>query len=277
MKKQLFILYVLLLLILSHTAWAQDWTVPVNVSNTNDMILFSDFTIDNNGIIHCVWNLKYNSNYGVIFYSYSEDDGNSWFEPISISQNVSNYCTSPYIIHDSQNNLYVGYDLNNYDPPPNWGSWSCLAIKDSSGWGQPFTISEGISTRLAVDNNDRVYVFWFMGAPHNGEFYYQYLEDEIWSGVFCPYDNDELTGINEIAVDENNSLHCAGYHDSTGFLDVHPAYLRYEYESNQWGNLMDFTEKESISDIDIVLDTNWLPHICWGGDALYYSFYDGNQ
>jgi hypothetical protein len=102
------LLLILFPLIFVCTATAQEWSEPVNVSNMNDFIIKSDFTIDNAGVIHCVWNLKYNANYGVIYYARSEDDGASWSEPVSISQNQDLYCTSPQIVHDSQNRLYVG-------------------------------------------------------------------------------------------------------------------------------------------------------------------------
>lgn len=118
----------------------------------------SDFTIDNEGTIHCVWNLKYGSNYAVIYYACSEDDGNTWSSPESISQNEIYYCTDPQIVHDQDNNLYVGYDLNNYEPV-GWGSYVYLVKKDGHGWGEPMEFSEGIATRLCIDNNNRVYVF----------------------------------------------------------------------------------------------------------------------
>ena len=256
---------------------SQNWSEPVNVSNMNDFILSSDFTIDNEGIIHCVWNLKYELNYGIILYAYSEDDGNTWSDAISISQNDTNYCTSPHIVHDSQNNLYVVYDLNNYDPQ-NWGSYACFVKKDTLGWAEPLTLSEGITTRLAINNNDRVYVFWFMGAPHTGEFYYQFLEEETWSDVFCPYDNDNKTNLNEVVVDDNNNLHCVGVYDEyDGPLETKIIYYKYDYENDQWSDLTLLSEGSGVRDNDIALDTNQLPHICWEEGATYYSFFDGMQ
>lgn len=263
-------------LILVYAATAQEWSEPVNVSNMNDFILKSDFTIDNAGVIHCVWNLKYNANYGVIYYARSEDDGFTWTVPISISQNQELYCTSPHIVHDSQNRLYVGYDLNDYSPQT-WGSYACLVIMDGFGWGQPLTLSEGIHTRMAVDYNDRVYVFWFQGAPNNGEFCYQYLENGQWSQIFIPYDNFfELTVIWNIVVDNNNNLHGGGFYDPSGTSNAHPAYYEYNYALQQW-NITMVSTGNSTSDIDIALDTAQLPHICFGGNATCHTSFNGES
>lgn len=268
------ILISLVFIFLANTLSTQNWTPPINVSNTNGFIIHSDFTIDNEGIIHCVWDFKFNSNYSVIYYSFSEDDGVTWSEKVNISQNDTNYCCEPRIAYDSNNNVYVGYDLNDYSPQ-NWGSFSTLVVKDSIGWNMPQILSEGIGTFPVIDFNNRLYVFWFEGAPHNGEFHYKFHENEMWSEVFCPFNNEELTGLVNIVVDNNNNLHCVGVHDSTGLNDTHPMYLNYNYITEEWGNMTDFEEKNQTQYIDIALDTNQFPIICWGGDALYYSQFDG--
>jgi hypothetical protein len=267
--------FTLLIFSLEYELKSQNWTEPVNVSNMNDFILNCDFTIDNTGIIHCVWNLKYSANYGVIYYAKSEDDGLTWTEPVSVSQNINYYCTNPQIVHDSQNNLYVGYDLNDYSPQT-WGSYTILVKKDSAGWSEPLTLSEGISTRLAIDNNDRLYVFWYMGSPHNGKFNYQYLEDDEWSELFCPYNNpDELTGINEIVVDKYNNLHCSGYYDPYGNLQIRVAYYFYDYSAGQWNKVHTLSNELSGGDNDIALDTAQNPHIVWEEFEPLYSWFNG--
>lgn len=266
------------MILLTYTvAISQNWTEPVNVSNMNDFILSSDFTIDNEGIIHCVWNLKYDLNYGIILYTYSEDDGNTWSDAISISQNDTNYCTSPSIVHDSQNNLYVVYDLNNYDPQ-NWGSYACFVKKDTQGWAEPLILSEGLETRITIDANDRVYVIWHMGAPNDGEFYYKYLEEETWSELICPYDNEELTFLNKAVVDVNNNMHAVGINDNNdGTFEPKVIYMSYDYSGDQWSDLTFLSEGYNVRDSDIALDTNQLPHICWEEGATYYSYYNGTQ
>lgn len=52
-------------------------------------------------------------------------------------------------------------------------------------------------------------------------------------------------------------------------------YLKYTYATGAWGNMHDFLEKNQVRDVDIVLDTLQHPNIVWGGDAGYYSNYNG--
>jgi len=272
MKKLTFLAF--LILSFSSNLQSQNWTEPVNVSNMNDFILNCDFTIDNTGIIHCVWNIKYSANYGVIYYAKSEDDGLTWTEPVSVSQNINYYCTNPQIVHDTQNNLYVGYDLNDYSPQT-WGSYACLVKKESEGWSLPLTLSEGIDTRIAADKNDRIYIFWYQGSPHSGKFCYQYLEGMEWSSIFCPYDNQGKTYLNEIVVDSNNNLHGVGVHDPLSFLNDHTCYYYFDYQSNQWANIVDLSIGTTNRDNDIALDTDQNPHIIWEEYKTLYSWFDG--
>ena len=264
-------------MVFADNASAQNWIEPVNVSNMNDFILSSDFTIDHNGIIHCVWNLKYENNYGVIYYASSEDGGITWTNPLSISQNEDLYCTGPQIVNDSDNKLYVGYDLYDFSPVT-WGVYATIVINEGSGWGEPLQLAEGMKTRLAVDNNNRVYVFWYQGAPHNGEFCYQYLEGGFWSEIFIPFDNsNELTGIWEIVTDNDNNLHCAGFYDPTAFSNIRPAYYKFDYNTQSWDTISIISQNTSVSNIDIALDTYQNPHICWGGYATYYNYFNGQN
>lgn len=260
------------MLFLTNKHVAQNWTPPINVSNTNGFIIQSDFTIDNNGVIHCVWNYKFNSNFAVIYYSKSTNDGFSWTDPIIISQNDDNFCSEPYIVHNNENSIYVGYDLNNFNPP--YGTYTTFVKKDTNGWGVPLSLSLGSNTCLAVDNNDRVYIFWYKGF-NSGEFYYKYLEDTVWSDVICPFDNNEASFINEIIVDSANNLHCVGVHRHIGSNLDNPAYYYYNYATDVWDQIIDISSGDSNRDTDIALDSKQNPHICWEEDATYYRYFDG--
>jgi len=272
--KRFFIIFLLFTLTLR--LHVQEWTEPVNVSNWNDFILYSDMTIDSNGHFHCIWTIKYEATRGEVFYSFSEDNGETWSEPVSVSNDSSYYYSHPRIAHDSENNIYAVYDLNDYDPQ-NWGSYSVIVKKGSSGWEEPLVISEGIATTVAVDNNDRVYVFWFMGAPHSGESYYQYMEDGEWSEIICPFNKEELCGITEVVVDSENNLHCAGFHDSTASLDARTCYIYFDYENETWDYPVDLSTGLSEEVNVIALDTNQNPHLAWDEGPVVYSWFNGQQ
>ena len=161
--------------IISIIAFSQEWTEPVNISNMHAFIQSSDFCIDNSGVFHCVWNKKVDDNYSVLFYSKSIDEGLSWSEPEKISQNESRYYVYPQICADSENNLYVAFD--NYDYSSTTESvFSSVIIFNDGSWSESYNLAEGLKSRIVVDYDDRVYVFWYQGTPHNGEFCYKYFE-----------------------------------------------------------------------------------------------------
>ncbi len=265
---------------------AQQWTPPVNISNLEEYFtLKSDFTIDNSGVIHCVWNVKYEHNLGKVFYSKSEDDGENWSEAVHVSKNEEYYCTGPHIAHDSENNIYVTYDLNDYSKD-RWGSNIYFTKKDSAGWSDPIFFSEGLENRVVVDHNDRVYVFWYMRSPAYGEFYYKYFEEGTWSEIICPYFANWKLGINSMVPDLDNNLHCTGFYAyaDSGLYDDHTVYFWYDLANDQWSDeFVDFSFGHSTYN-DISLDTNQHPQICWGEKintkdvslVTYYSGYDGN-
>ena len=107
MKHIILIFTLLMISILS----AQEWSGPINISNTVEQDYDPEFCIDNDGVLHCVWSFKIEQNYRKIYYSKSENDGETWSEPYSISQNNELWMASPKITSDSQNNLYINIIL----------------------------------------------------------------------------------------------------------------------------------------------------------------------
>jgi len=179
--------------------------------------------------------------------------------------------------HDSQNNLFAVYDLYDFSPVT-WGVYATIVINEGSSWQNPNSLAEGLGTKVVVGNNDRVYVFWYQGAPHNGEFCYQYLENGKWSEIFIPFDDpNTLTGLWEIEADSGNNLHCGGYYDPTGYASMHPAYYRFDYTTQTWDSITILSNGTSTSDIDIAMDNVGLPHICWSESDTYYSTFDGQN
>ena len=263
--------------IISIIAFSQEWTEPVNISNMHAFLQSSDFCIDNSGVFHCVWNKKVDDNYSVLFYSKSIDEGLSWSEPEKISQNESRYYVYPQICADSENNLYVAFD--NYDYSSTTESvFSSVIIFNDGSWSESYNLAEGLKSRIVVDYDVRVYVFWYQGTPHNGEFCYKYFENEYWSDTFIPFD-DILSTISvlNVVVDNDNNLHCVGTYDPTTMLKKYPAYFSFNKMNQEWSiveQLSTITGK--TSDIDIVLDNSFFFHAAWDENRTAYSFFDGN-
>ena len=135
MKKTfIYILFVFIFSCLS----AQDWSEPINISNTTGLDHDPSFCIDNNGVLHCVWSYKIEQNYRKIYYSKSEDDGESWSTPQDISQNSQYWCGIPHIDVDSENNIYVTYDYNvgNY-----YHTQVHLRKFDGTTWSEPTNLT----------------------------------------------------------------------------------------------------------------------------------------
>jgi len=278
---------VFLLIIITSILGALEWSEPVAISNTDGYSCDNEFCVDTNGTIHCVWEHEIETNYRKIFYSKSEDEGETWSESICISQNNDLWMALPHIVSDSQNNLYVAF-LHNVagtnDTPRIY-----FTKFDGTSWCQPYCISEqyggvGMSD-VVIDNNDRVYVFWHWGGPE-GEIYYRYLEDGEWSEVIAPYENNsDQYCLVETVCDSNNNIHC--------IIDHHPeeigsrtSYIKYDFNTDTWSSPVILGVRTCWAGKDIALDTADNPHLVWReytndlippNDGTFYSYFDGGS
>lgn len=265
---------------------AQEWSEPVNISNTTGMDSNPEFCIDNNGVLHCVWSLKIEPNYHKIYYSKSEDEVEIWSEPQDITQNEEMWMGLPHIVSDSQNNLYVAYlyNVGNYND-----SHIYFMKYNGTSWIVPFCISGNYvgmgMSNVVIDNNDRIYVFWQWGGA-TGEIYYRYLENDDWSEIICPYGNtyDHYCLVEGVS-DNSNNLHC--------IIDHHPedigsraSYIKYDYTADVWEEAIILASRRSQGGMDICLDNNEDPHLVWReyvndlippGDGTMYSYFDGEN
>ena len=284
-KHLLLILFFIAIMNLS----AQEWSEPINISNTDGMDLNPTFCIDNNGFLHCVWSYKIEPNFHKLYYSKSEDDGETWSEPQYITQNEEMWMDLPHIVSDSQNNLYLAYlyNVGNY-----YDSHIYFMKFNGSSWSEPYSISGnyvgvGMSD-VVIDNNDRVYVFWHWGGPE-GEIYYRYLENDEWSNIICPYgETDDFYIICEAVVDSENNLHCVGsfnYSWQTSY-DEKTSYYYYDYQNDIWQEPVVLGYDTCWQGNDIALDSNENPHIVWRqyvnnnippNDGTLYSYFDGEN
>ncbi len=285
MKHLLLILFLLAIMNLS----AQEWSEPVNISNTTGLDYNPSFFIDNNGFLHCVWTYKIEPNYRKIYYSKSEDDGVTWTEPYSISQNNELWMTTSKIISDSQNNLYVTYTYNCGNP---YQTEVYYVKYNGIDWSVPVSISGTYNgsnnSTIITDNNDRVYAFWFWFGPY-GQIYYRYLENDQWSDIICPYgETDDFYIICEAVVDSENNLHCVGafnYSWQTSY-DEKTSYYYYNFQNDIWQEPVVLGYDTCWQGYDIALDSNENPHIVWRqyvsnnippNDGTLYSYFDGQN
>lgn len=285
MKK---ILYIAIFSTLTICAFSQNWTDPVNVSNMSGLNQDPDFCIDNNGVIHCVWVFVYESNFSKIFYCRSFDDGLTWTTADDVSLNTEKRIHNPHIVCDSENNIYLTYD---FDTGNYFETLIFYKKFDGITWSEPFVVSEDMpeshANKLVIDNNNRVYCVWFR-ILYNETTFYRYLENDVWSDIFIPYDNNDYFTFLNCSVDSSNNLHWIGAHHYEGqtAYDIKPVYFFYDYEDDLWSDFIEFGERYSWHGFDIDLDNEEMPHLVWQeytndstppNDGTFYSYYNGTN
>jgi len=264
-------------------AFPQNWSEPVNISNMEGTDSQPDFTIDQNGVIHSVWVHKYNIFFWKVFYSNSIDNGITWSQPEDISLNDTLWLSSPNIVSDSENRLYVSYDYDVYNPGK---TLVLLKTFDGTSWSGADTVSNDLSGSyhniLLIDNNNRLYYFWSYG----GKYYYKYMDNNSWSNHIIPYNNDDYHYFGSCALDPDNNLHWIGTHHYSGqtVYDNRAIYFYYDCENDEWGDFVEFGEFHTGSGFDIDIDATGMPHLTWQGftnnnippnDGTFYTFFNG--
>jgi len=273
--------FVVILLLLTVNTITQTWTEPVNISSMNGVNHSPGFTIDSEGSLHCVWAHVLNTEYSIIYYAKSQNNGAIWTTPDNISLNSEKRLINPNIVTDSEGKIYVTYDYNMNDPVH---SKILMKIYDSNQWSLADTISGSMlncsRNLLAIDHNDRIYCFWNHGVQY-GDYYYRYFENGIWSETYHPYSSN-FTFI-KIVIDFENDLHVLGGHaDNGGYID----YVNYDYQLNQWSKITPISNKTTAIGLDMDIDNNNYPHIAWRqktnnlpnpyeDDSTLYRFFNG--
>jgi len=260
MKQCLFILILLFMLTFkSSSLYSQEWSEPVNISNMPDHLnQAADILIDSDGIIHVVWSMKMSNWWWKIMYSYSDDDGASWKDPMDLLQNTDLWMSQPHIACNGKNHLFVTYTYATGTPD----KMVYLIAYDGLQWSNPILISEGMPgshyNNVIIDHNDRVYVFWDYSTTSDD--YYKYFENEMWSPPNCPYPgNREFYALMEANVSELNSLHWIGASAGYEYYGERVQYFFYDYNSSSWQKPQMPVEDTITVGIDIALNSGELP------------------
>jgi hypothetical protein len=280
------LLMILIITLAPPTIYAQQWTDPINISNSTDVDGFPDICVDTNGILHCVWRKSINNSTRKIYYSKSPDQGETWSNPIKLSASNTGSATKPKIVCDNNNRLYVvyKYDINN---PAGENIWFTKFF--GYNWTVPVTIADGYPglflEELTVDNNNRVYVFW---RYFDHKFHYRYYKNYTWSEVFCPFGqfpDSYWINIIESKSDTNNNLHCIGRYREQEQDTLKAAYYFYDYTNDIWSEPKIIGTLLSDVFQDISVDAGANPYMVWRGvfegpsgpDATFYKYKTANQ
>lgn len=262
------------ILFLSSIINAQEWTEPINISNIDGFDRDPDIAIGPDGTLHCVWEHSYSNYFRKIFYSFSTDEGYKWSTPQDVSKNDTLWLNDPHIACDSQNNIYITYEYNAY-------SSSIVVIQKYNGesWSKIDSVAEGYSynNRIYIDNEDRIYVFWYKG---NDKIYYRYFENDSWSDIIIPYNTDDFNILHEAIIDENNNIHVIGNYN--GYI----SYFEYNASTDHWYTPIKLSNNLHLYEgSDITVNYN-NPHLVWHENysdnysfnhATFYRKYNGIQ
>lgn len=279
--------FIFLSVIVNITIFAQQWSEPINISNSPNVDGFPDICVDTSGVLHCVWVKVFNSSYRCVYYSKSVDQGESWSNPVKISHNNTGEVHNAMIVVDNSNIIYVIYE---YDISiGNENLW--FTKFNGQYWSTPVTIADGwpglFPEEMTIDNNDRIYIFW---RYFDHRIHYKYYESNVWSQDFTQFDT--VTGIyyfniKSVACDDDNNLHCIGLYSNPELYDtLRAAYYFYNYSDENWEYPVTVGENNSDDPfMDIaVYDDN--PYLTWreawgsyytGGDGTFYKYKTGNQ
>jgi hypothetical protein len=283
MKKTI---YTIILLIFIINVLAQNWTEPINVSNMTGFNQVPDFCIDNNNIIHCVWTHVFEPNFSKIFYSKSYDDGLTWTTAEDISLNIEKRLSQPNIVCDSENDLHLTYDYDIYNYLATHVHYKKF---DGTNWSDPVVVTEGMpeshDNKLVIDNNGRIYCFWYHSID-DGTTFYKYLENNTWSEIFCPYPGNFYLAVTDITVDELNKLHCIGSFHHEGQNHYQDVIAYFKCENNYWNPIEEISNYTVGPGSGIDVDSGNLPHITWrqktpatgsDNDSTIYISFNGVQ
>ncbi len=280
------ILIPLFILSSSKQLFGQEWTKPINISNLGGYSMNIDMDIDHANKIHVVWDNMITSSHWLIMYSCSEDDGNTWSEPIDLLQNTDLWMLQPHIACDSKNKLYVTYTHDGHGWTPE-GRLIKMLTCEGQTWSKPFTVSKEMPSSnyssIAINQNDKPYVFWLIGSQMGQiDMYYRYLIENVWSDIYCPYCDSSVAYLPAMHSIEDYVMHWSGVYQKPSVEK--PAYFIFDAVLNDWGKPEMISKDTIVVDIDIAINQNSYPETAYrkketnpiyGSDATKHTKKDG--
>ncbi len=264
MKKIKLILFVFCFVnthLLFSQSYSYQWSYPVNISHIpKDDAAYPDMFMTPDDSIHIAY--RYDNFFGNtknLMYSCGLDT--TWSTPKQLTDSMIIY--SSQIVVDKEGTVFIGYDrlFGEYDK-------SFIIMKERGIWQPPFQVSDdsiglGFCTKVVIDNNDIVYVFY---SNFTGVYWCQF-KNEQWTKVDSiitfPAELD-AAGEPKIVVDKNNNIHLIFWHYEH---DLHTAILYYMlYNGGEWTEKYTISTVDSLGgprDYDLAVDNNNNPQVVY--------------
>jgi len=232
-------------------------------------------TVDSQGKIHVVWDGGSD-----IFYSFSEDSGNTWSTPLNIS-NTPGEDENPSISispGDTLNVIWSG-DLG--------GGMDILMRRYSNQWTGIDTISSSSAEEefvsQTIGKNGDINVVWTKYSGSQNSIVYSKREGGIWTSPFV-VDQGQYANFPTISVDTLGNIYVFWSKLMLFSSDVFGK--KYTASTGQWGNIMNISSSSAQCRCpsSIICDDNY-PAVVYDSDEgsgdvsynIYFAKYNGSN
>ncbi|UCH93135.1 MAG: exo-alpha-sialidase [Candidatus Aminicenantes bacterium] len=189
----------------------ESWNQPANISNNLRDSAFPAIAVDTAGNINVVWSDDTPGIYDTYFIR-STDNGNSWCQPVNISNNSGNSWSSTIAVDNAGNINAAWFD----DTSGDWQIYFSRSTDNGVNWSQPVTIAnindfDGESSiPIAVDSAGNIYAAWYDDeeGPTGEEIFFSRSTDNgnTWSQPVNISNNSEYSENPAIAVDNADGI-----------------------------------------------------------------------
>lgn len=180
----------------------EDWTTPIRVSQPGKRTVNYAMTLDNNGAVYIVWEVRYNSSNELqsqIFLRKS-NDGITWGPIIAITDTGGMYW-EPQVAVDSRGYIHVSYfSYLHYE--------TFYKYYDGVSWSEPQSIFTVYTqdARILIDKNDVIHLIWAQWLTIS-RVYHRTITAGKWSEAEAVSDTTIRSGGIEAVLDEDNNIH----------------------------------------------------------------------
>jgi hypothetical protein len=271
MKKNVFLILVVVMFFLIQTMDAQTWTATKRITWNSGDSEVSVIAADSNNYIHVVWGDETPGN-SEIFYKKSTDGGTTWTTKRLTWNNGHSY--DPNIAIDSNNYIHVVWpDLTSgnyeicYKKSTDGGtSWATKRLTYNSG-GSDLPV-------ITADSNNHIHVVWRDYSLGYYEIYYKRSTDggATWTTKRLTYTNDAQ--LPAITADSNNNIYVV-------YRDFSPGNGEIFYKKSTDGGTSWTTKRLTYNSgnswfPNVAVDTNNHVHVVWqdwtpGNAEIYWK------